>query len=218
MSIPSGLGYIPSYPGTYPGMEHPGIFVCLVRVYRYRYRRYINNIPCIVYTLYTFILYTVCKRTDEELGISCLCVSCVGPSAASCWPLCAALYVMVRFCAALCVGRPAASCWPLSVPDSRDIHPLHVVHRLCCGALAHKLCTLFNEQKKSVLYCDIQTYTVHTYPRLHIRLYLYTSLTRSRLLAFTRYCHNQYCMVCGIGRGGRQGGRMLRTGRGIVFQ
>jgi len=24
-SIPSGGGYIPSYPGTYPGMEHPRI-------------------------------------------------------------------------------------------------------------------------------------------------------------------------------------------------
>jgi len=39
----------------------------------------------------------------------------------------------------LCVGRAAAFCWPLSVLHSVcDIHSLHVVHRLRCGALAHE--------------------------------------------------------------------------------
>ena len=38
----------------------------------------------------------------------------------------------------LCVGRANAVCWPLSVLHSVcDIHSLHVVHRLRCGALAH---------------------------------------------------------------------------------
>jgi len=37
-------------------------------------------------------------------------------------------------------------------------------------------------------------------------------------LAFTRYCHHQYCMVCGLKRGGRWGGRILRNGRAIVLQ
>jgi len=62
----------------------------------------------------------------------------VGPSAASGWPLYAALCVVVRFCAALGVGRPAASCWSLSVPLSFPFILCHlsVVRRLCCGALA----------------------------------------------------------------------------------
>ena len=79
-----------------------------------------------------------------------VCVSCVGPSTASCWPLCAALCMVVRFCAALCVGCPAASCWPLSVPNSSDIHPLHVVHRLCCGALAHRTRQVPRSAKRAV--------------------------------------------------------------------
>jgi len=35
-------------------------------------------------------------------------------------------------------------------------------------------------------------------------------------LAFTRYCHHQYCMVYGITIGSRWGGRILRNGRAIV--
>jgi len=37
-------------------------------------------------------------------------------------------------------------------------------------------------------------------------------------LAFTRYCHYQYCMVYGTQRGGRWGGRILRNGRALVLQ
>jgi len=41
-----------------------------------------------------------------SLPPSRLCVSCLGPSAASCWPLCGALCMVVRFCAApLCGSR-----------------------------------------------------------------------------------------------------------------
>jgi len=40
----------------------------------------------------------------------------------------------------LCVGRAAAVCWPPSVLHSVcDIHSLHVVHRLRCGALAQDI-------------------------------------------------------------------------------
>jgi len=37
-------------------------------------------------------------------------------------------------------------------------------------------------------------------------------------LGFTRYCHHQYCMVYGIHKRGRWGGRILRNGREIVLQ
>ena len=54
-SIPSGGGYIPSYPGTYPGMEHP----------RLALTRQGTVHPSLVH---------VSKRRR-----GCLCVSCVGP-------------------------------------------------------------------------------------------------------------------------------------------
>ena len=38
------------------------------------------------------------------------------------------------------------------------------------------------------------------------------------VLAFTRYCHHQYCVVYGIKGGGSVGGRILRNGRAIVLQ
>ena len=37
-------------------------------------------------------------------------------------------------------------------------------------------------------------------------------------LAFTRYCHHQYCMMYGIKKRGRWGGRILRNGRAMVLQ
>jgi len=37
-------------------------------------------------------------------------------------------------------------------------------------------------------------------------------------LAFTRYCHHQYCMVYGIQTGGLEAGRIVRNGRAIVMQ
>jgi len=38
------------------------------------------------------------------------------------------------------------------------------------------------------------------------------------VLTFTRYCHCQYCMLYGIRRGGRGGGRILHNSQAIVFQ
>jgi len=100
--------------------------------------------------------------TRHTLRISsiCLCVCCVGPSAASCWPLCAALCVVVRFCAALCVGRPAASCWPLSVPVSSDIHPLHVVRV---------------NPTTSITYINIYVYILNIHTEIHIDNHFYFS-------------------------------------------
>jgi len=37
-------------------------------------------------------------------------------------------------------------------------------------------------------------------------------------LAFTRYCHCQYCMVCGMHNEGQVGGRILPNSRAIVLQ
>jgi len=37
-------------------------------------------------------------------------------------------------------------------------------------------------------------------------------------LAFTRYCHCQYCMLYGIHKWGRVGGRILRLSRAMVVQ
>jgi len=43
--------------------------------------------------------------------------------------------------------------------------------------------------------------------------------TGSPQVAFTRYCHHQYCMVYGIQRGGSVGGEgILRNGRPMVLQ
>jgi len=44
------------------------------------------------------------------------------------------------------------------------------------------------------------------------------SVSEYQELAFTRYCHYQYCMVHGIQTGGREGGRILRNYRAIVLQ
>ena len=41
---------------------------------------------------------------------------------------------------------------------------------------------------------------------------------RTYTLAFTRYCHHQYCIVYGIKNWGSVGGRTLRNGRAIVLQ
>jgi len=38
------------------------------------------------------------------------------------------------------------------------------------------------------------------------------------VLAFTRYCHYQYCMLYGIHKWGRVGGRILRLSRAMVVQ
>ena len=37
-------------------------------------------------------------------------------------------------------------------------------------------------------------------------------------LAFTRYCHCQYCMVYGIQKEGPWGGRIMRISRAMVLQ
>jgi len=37
-------------------------------------------------------------------------------------------------------------------------------------------------------------------------------------LAFTRFCHDQHCMVYGIHKGGSEGVRVLRNSRAIVMQ
>jgi len=50
------------------------------------------------------------------------------------------------------------------------------------------------------------------------RAYPMSSCSPYYYLAFTRYCHNQYCMVCGIQKGGSVGERILRNGCAIALQ
>ena len=57
------------------------------------------------------------------------------------------------------------------------------------------------------------------YNSLEIKQYLVKDKRgTNHRLTFTRYCYYQYCMVCGIQKGGRGGGRILPNGRAILLQ
>jgi len=81
-------------------------------------------------------------HTPAKFDPSCLCVSCVDPAVLCMGRSRGLLWLWSAF-AALCVGRfrglPVVRFTYLFLRHA--LLPLHVVRRLCCGALAHGTCT-----------------------------------------------------------------------------
>jgi len=148
-----------------------------------------------------------------------MAISCKGQLAA-CIPCPPVAFRRLRRTRARAVPPSLFVVFVLVVSLCETCFSLSPVHTLSCGRLWSCSCRVF------VGVTHILFTPLHIFPPSRVSsVEAHTSASRSALfgrlwccLAFTRYCHYQYCMVYGIRKGGRGGRRILRNRRAMVLQ